>query len=242
MITPKGKIVELGKRGAFRDFLKELSEGSFSGYVEVSYKLKELSRGKVLFSRGKIVAAEIRRIISKEEVAGNDALEELMELDNCVVDVYSLSDEEVAKAIEWNKGALVDALPEEEKTVEGGLREEAIATPEDREAIMKKYGIRVPSEEEIDQLIISALEDSHTTVSLGDFESVQKALIDVANQHLGKLSRKVVEVIKSCSSMEELVDRFPEIQRAAKSLVVFIPRKKIDQMLSEMEEIIGKEI
>lgn len=240
MITPKGETVELGKRGSFRDLIKELTD--FSGYVEVSYKLGELSKAKVLLSRGKIVAAEIKRIISKEEISGNDALKELMELDNCVADIYALNEEGVAKAIEWNKSALVDALPEEEKAVEGGLSEDSIATPEDREAIMRKYGIRMPSEEEIDQLIISALEDTHPAVSVGDFESVQKALIDVANQHLGKLSRKVVEVIKSCSSMEELVDRFPEIQRAARSLVVFIPRKKIDQMLSEMEEIIGREI
>ncbi len=238
MITPKGKTVELGKRGAFREFVKELSENGFSGYVEVSYKLSELSRGKVLFSRGKIIAAEIRRIISKEEITGNDALEELMELDNCVVDIYSLSEEEVAKAVEWNRGSLVEVSLEEEKTVELGT--DSVATPKDREEILKKYGIRMPSEEEIDQLIISAREDTHTT--LGDFETVQKALVDVANQYLGKLSRKVVEVIKSCSSMEELVDRFPEIQKTARSLVVFIPRKKIDEMLSEMEGIIGREI
>ena len=145
--------------------------------------------------------------------------------------------------IEWNKGALV-GLPEETgitaETVEEVTAEEVTA-PEDREAIIRKYGIKVPSEEEIDQLIMNVLED-RTAISPSDFQSVQNSLIEVANRYMGKLSRKVVEIIKSCSSMEELVERFPEIQRTAKSLVVFIPRKKIDEMLSEMEEVIGKEI
>jgi len=247
MLIPKGEAIELGKRGSFRDIIRELSESGFSGYVEVSYKIDELSKGKVLFNKGKIVAAGIQRIISKKEVVGSDALKELLSLENCVADVYALTEENVAKAMEWNKKAVVKELPEGEEKVEGGLSEKVITTPDEREAILRKYGIRMPSQEEIDQIIINALEGSYellepTTVSTTSFESLKRALEETAELYLGKLSRKVIDVIESCTSAEELVERFPEIRSAAKSLVVFVSRKKIDEMLSEMERIIGEYI
>ncbi len=247
MLIPRGETLELGKRGSFRDIISELSAAGLSGYVEVSYKKDELSRGKVLFSNGKIVAAGIQRVISKKEVLGEEALSELLDLENCVVDVYTLDDGKVAKALEWNKKAVVEHLPASEVEVEGGLSEEVISTSDEREAILKKYGIRMPSEEEIDQIIMNALDGSYDVVSaaafaLGDFESLRKSLESTAELFLGKMSKKVVDVIRNCKSTEELVDRFDEIRSAAKSLVIFVPRKKIDEMLSEMERIIGRNI
>ncbi|WP_290597807.1 MULTISPECIES: DUF2226 domain-containing protein [unclassified Archaeoglobus] len=248
MLIPKGDAIELGKRGSFRDVIRELSDSRFSGYVEVSYKITELSKGKVLFNNGKVVAAGIQRVISKKEVVGSDALRELLTLESCVVDVYALTEENVAKAMEWNKKAVVEELPEEESRVSGGLTEEVITTPDEREAILKKYGIRVPTQEEIDQLIINALEGGYEIIEstaetpVGSFESLKQALEETAELYLGKLSKKVNEVIESCSSTEELVDRFPEITSKAKSLVVFVSRKKIDDMLAEMERIISEYI
>jgi len=247
MMIPKGEVVELGKRGNFRDILKELSATGFTGYLEVSYKKGELSRAKVLFSNGKIVAAGIKRVISKSEIVGEKALEELLGLESCVVDVYALDEGKVAKALEWNRNAVVEHLPETEVEVEGGLTEEIITTPDEREAILKKYGIKLPSEEEIDQIIMNALDGSYdviaaTTSAPGDFESLKNSLISTAELYLGKMSKKVVDVINDCKSAEELVERFDEIRSAAKSLVIFIPRKKIDEMLSEMERLIGESI
>ncbi len=144
MMIPKGETVELGKRGNFREILKELSNIGFTGYLEVSYKKDELSKAKVLFSNGKIVAAGIQRIISKSEIAGERALEELLSLENCVADVYALDEGKVAKALEWNRNAVVEHLPETEVEVEGGLTEEIITSPDEREAILKKYGIKMP--------------------------------------------------------------------------------------------------
>ncbi len=85
MMIPKGETVELGKRGNFREILKELSNIGFTGYLEVSYKKDELSKAKVLFSNGKIVAAGIQRIISKSEIAGERALEELLSLETALL-------------------------------------------------------------------------------------------------------------------------------------------------------------
>jgi len=129
MLIPKGDAIELGKRGSFREVIRELSDSGFSGYVEVSYKITELSKGKVLFNNGKVVAAGIQRVISKKEIVGREALGELLSLENCVVDVYALTEEKVAKAMEWNKKAVVEGLPEEESKVTGGLTEEVITTP-----------------------------------------------------------------------------------------------------------------
>jgi len=247
MLIPKGEVLELGKRGNFRDILRELSDSGFTGYLEVSYKKGELSKAKVLFSNGKIVAAGIQRVISKSEVVGEKALEELLSLENCVADVYVLDEEKMAKALEWNKNAVVEHLPEMEVEVEGGLTEEVITTPDEREAILKKYGIKMPSEEEIDQIITSALDGSYEVISAtssipGDLDSLKKSLISTAELYLGKMSKKVVDLINNCSSAEELVERFDEIRSAAKSLVIFVPRKKIDEMLSEMEKLIGESI
>ncbi len=247
MLIPKGDAIKLGKRGSFREAIRELSDSGFSGYVEVSYKITELSKGKVLFNNGKIVAVGIQRVISKKEVVGSEALGELLSLENCVVDVYALTEEKVAKAMEWNKKAVVEGLPEEESKVTGGLTEEVITTPYEREAILKKYGIRMPSEEEIDQLIINALEGGYEIIEsaatpVDDFESLKQALEETAELYLGKVSKKVNELIESCTSAEELVDRFPEIKSKAKSLVVFASRKKIDDMLAEMERIISEYI
>ncbi|WP_202320335.1 DUF2226 domain-containing protein [Archaeoglobus neptunius] len=244
MLIPKGQTLELGRRGAFREIIRELSETEFSGYVEVSYKKEELTKGKVLFSGGKIVAAGIQRVISKKEILGSDALKELLSLESCVADIYALDEKNIAKALEWNKKAVVEELPEGEKEMEDGLTEDVITTPDERERILKKYGIKMPTDEEIDQIIINALEGGYDVVSTtaGDFESLKKALISTAELYLGKLSRKVINVINDCKSSEELVERFPEIKSAAKSLVVFVPRKKIDDMLSEMERIVGESI
>lgn len=247
MLIPKGESLELGRRGNFRGIISELSAAGLSGYLEVSYKKDELSRGKVLFSKGKIVAAGIQRVISKKEVVGEEALEELLNLENCVVDIYTLDEEKIARALEWNKKAVVEHLPAGEAEVEGGLTEEVISTPEEKEAILKKYGIKIPSEEEIDQIIMNALDGSYDLVSATlsvpeDFESLKKSLESTAELFLGKMSKKVVDVIRDCKTTEELVDRFDEIRSAAKSLVIFVPRKKIDEMLSEMERIIGRSI
>uniref|UniRef100_A0A7C3ZET3 DUF2226 domain-containing protein n=1 Tax=Archaeoglobus fulgidus TaxID=2234 RepID=A0A7C3ZET3_ARCFL len=245
MLIPKGEVLELGRRGNFRDILRELSEGRFSGYVEVSYKKGELSRARVLFSNGKIVAAGVQRVISKSKISGEKALEELLTLENCVADVYILDEEKIAKALEWNRNAVVEHLPETEVKVEGGLTEEVITTPEERDAILKKYGIRLPSEEEIDQIIANALDgsyDIYTAIKPGDFDSLKKSLVSTAELYLGKMSKKVADVINDCKSAEELVERFDEIRSAAKSLVIFVSRKKIDEMLSEMEKLIGEGI
>lgn len=226
--------------------MKDLAGSGFSGYIEVSYKITELSKGKVLFNNGKVVAAGIQRVISKKEVVGSNALEELLKLENCVADVYALTEENVAKAMEWNKKAVVESLPVMEEKVSGGLTEEVITTPDEREEILKKYGIRMPSQEEIDQLIINALEGGYelieSTATAGDFDSLKRELKEIAELYLGKLSKKVNEVIESCTSTEELVDRFPEITSTAKSLVVFVSRKKIEDMLSEMERVISGNI
>ncbi len=233
MLIPKGEQVELGRRGALKDVLQELSDAGFTGYVEVSYKLGELSRGYVVLDGGRIVLAGITRLVSKKEVLGKEALDEMLGLESCVVDVYSLPAEKVAKAIEWNRKASVglsEALPKAPPS------ESEEPSPEDRERLLEKYGIKEPSPEEIDHLIKSALEEE---TSPADFSTAKEEMLRIADRYLGKLSKKVVRIIESCNSLEELVEKFPEIESAANSLVIFVPRKKIDEMLDEMRGLLG---
>jgi len=244
MIVPKGSPLELGRRGKFRDILKSLSASNFSGYVEVSYRKNELSKAKVLFINGKLAAAGVQRLLSKTEVVGKRALEELLALESCVVDIYTLNERDAAKALEWNKNAIVEKLPEEEAKSEEGITEEIISTPSEREAILRKYNIRMPSPEEIDQIIINALDGSYDLISTeistpSDLASLKKSMEDIADLYLGKMSKKVVDIIKECKSREEIAERFDEIRNAAKSLVIFVPRKKIEEMLSEMEKLMS---
>jgi hypothetical protein len=237
MIVPKGKPVILGKRTTIKDLLIEMREWKFTGCVEISYKQDELSKAKLIFKNGDLLLCGIERVISKREIIGNEALEELSTLESCIADIYSLNDKEVSKALEWNKGAIITT------TAVGELQEITI-TPEHRKAILEKYGIREPSPQEVDEIIASVLEDETEhgipEFAVADLDSLKKELKDIAERHLGKISRKVVKVIDSISSDSDIDQKITELQKAAKSLVMFVPKKKIDEMLEEMNDVFDK--
>jgi hypothetical protein len=339
MLIPKGEPVEVGRRGTFREIIMDFLDTDFNGYVEVSYKTDELSKGKLIFRNGNIVAAGITKILSKKNILGNSALKEIASLENCVVDIYALSSEKVEKALEWNKkasvtlkiddiiGKLVEAeerleAPQVEeiavkkerdqiegedavKTLETGLEtrmetqetrelqelaEEEIAklSEEEKRKLLEKYRIKIPEGEKIDEVIANLLEVSpeELTAEMAEFadageevvidrtqilqkyqieepsmEEVEKLIMDalgelppppgtvnmdelktelkkIADEYLEKMSRKVKEVIDKCSSPDELEECISEVRRVSNSVAIFIPKKKIDEMIKEMEDLI----
>ncbi len=311
MLIPKGDPVEVGRRGEFKSVVKSLLDTNFSGYVEVSYKTDELSRGRVLIKDGKVLAAGVTKVLSKREILGNQALSEMLELRNCVVDVYSLSGDKLEKAVEWNRNAVVskaeklfgveevevkptkvevesetsaeaeisegevqeieqevEKISEEEKkkilekyrikVPDAERLDEVIAnllevSPDelaaemaefadsgevvaDRGELMKKYGIEEPSMTEIEKMIFDALGEVPPPPGTVDMNEVKAELKKIADEYLDKMSRKVKEVIDKCSSPDDLDACIEEVKRVANSVAIFVPKKKIDRMIEEMQE------
>jgi|GEM_PF-3436261 hypothetical protein len=263
MIVPKGKIIEMGRRASFEELLNQLSESSFTGYVDISFKLGELSNAKVVFENGSPIACSIERVISKVEIRGEEAFEELRGIQSCVSDIYELGEEDIAKVKSWNPNAILKPkkvekpkpkiLVEKPKDIREVLEYTSVKgkplIPEafekevnvSREALLQKYGIKEPSPDEIDSLISSALETEGEIVveTSDDLSDLKSGLKEIANRYLGKISTKVVKVIDEMES-ENIEEKLPQIEKEAKKLVMFISREKIDLMLEEMKELLER--
>jgi len=111
-------------------------------------------------------------------------------------------------------------------------------TNEEQEKILKKYGIKKPNEEEIEFLISSALGAEEEV----DFNKLKKELIELVTSKIGKPSKKTVSIIESCNSYEELLEKREELEKSLRSLVMFIPREKINMLIAEIEEKIGRKL
>lgn len=107
-------------------------------------------------------------------------------------------------------------------------------TVSDRDKILEKYRIKRPKEEEIEFLISNALGI--------DFNTLKKELIELIVSKVGKLSKKSVSIIESCNSYEELIDKREELEKSLRSLVMFIPREKINMLIADIEEKIGRKL
>lgn len=247
MLIPKGEKVEIRKNCKVADLLDELSNSAFTGYVELYYKSGELSKGQLLIRNGNIVAGSVEKIVSKKEILGDKVLDELKKIESCVAEVYVLEDEKVEKALNWNKNALISPEPriivaseakrsKTETTVDlTNYREKEIAAP-DRKKILEKYGIRDPTPEEIDALIKNAFDEVPLEMKSEEVISEVRRVIE---DRFGKLSRKLLEIVDECKTVDELVKNFEVLENEAKKLSLFIPRKKIDETLEEIRQIIG---
>jgi hypothetical protein len=262
MILPKTALTKIEK-GRFEKILENLMLSKFSGYIRVGFKRDELCSAEVLLENGKILAAEILKIRSKRSIFGDEVFSELSNLENSVVEIYTLGPEQIKKAFELNKSAMVSeggimrlekskiiekygiAKPEEkeiEQVITEAVGNSELALELEREKIMNKYGIKKPSKEEIDYLISNALGEEKVEATTADFAQLKRELVDLLYSNLGKPSKKTVSIIESCGTYEELIKRGAEIERALRSLVVFIPREKIDGVISEIEQKIGKKL
>lgn len=110
---------------------------------------------------------------------------------------------------------------------------------EEQEKILKKYGIKKPTDEEIEFLISNALGTEEMEI---DFNSLKKELIELITSKIGKPSKKTVSIIESCKSYDELIEKRAELEKSLRSLVMFIPREKINMLIAEIEEKIGKKL
>ncbi|MET1123891.1 MAG: DUF2226 domain-containing protein [Archaeoglobaceae archaeon] len=240
MILPKGEAVEIGRRGRLAEVVAELQAGNFTGYVEVSYRTDELSKGRILFRNGEILAANVTKVVSKKSLDGDDALEELMEVENCVADIYALSDDKVEKAVAWNQKSLViqKAKPKVEVEEKVGVGESAEAglseATTSREEVLKKYNIKPPSQEEIEALIRNALEEP-----LLDEEELIEEIRKLLEKSFGKAAKRAISMLNGVSSVDQLRENFDVLERELKKLTLFFPRKKVDEVLEEIRSLIG---
>ncbi len=247
MLIPKGEKVEIRKNCRVSELLDELSNSAFTGYVEFYYKYGELSKGQLVLRNGNLVAGSVEKIVSKKEILGDKALDELKKIENCVAEIYVLEDEKVEKALNWNKNALIRLEPKitvasdvnkskTETTMDlTHYREKEIAAP-DRKKILEKYGIREPTPDEIDALIKNALDEVPLEMKK---EEVVNEVRKIIEDRFGKLSKKLLEILDEYKTVDELVKNFEVLENEAKKLSLFVPRKKIDETLEEIRQIIG---
>lgn len=109
---------------------------------------------------------------------------------------------------------------------------------EEQEKILQKYGIKKPKEEEIEFLIANAL----GTEEAMDFNTLKKELIELITSKVGKPSKKAVSIIESCNSYDELMEKKGELGKSLRSLVMFIPREKINMLIADIEDRLGTKL
>lgn len=277
MILPKVSATRIDK-GKFLSIVENLMSSEFTGFAKIAYRKDELSVAELLFENGKIIAAEVTKIKSKRSLSGDDAIAEIKDLENVVVEIYTLAPGELKKIFEANRGfevkekfpikpvepkpktglkapksekeALLEKYnispPKEEEIeliIESALGNSEFYLEFEREKIMDKYGIRRPSDEEIDQIIANALgEESEEVEVKKDFESLKSEIISILDSRLGKPAKKAVDIVNSCKSMEELTQKAEELGKALKTLIVFVPRKKVEDVVAEIEQKIGRRL
>lgn len=59
---------------------------------------------------------------------------------------------------------------------------------------------------------------------------------------MGKVAKKAIDIVNSCKDEKELAQNAEAIGKSLKSLVVFIPRKKVEEVIAEIEKKIGRKI
>ncbi|MEM2119899.1 MAG: DUF2226 domain-containing protein [Archaeoglobaceae archaeon] len=274
MILPKISATRI-ERGNFTGIVESLVNSKFTGFVKVAFRKDELSIAEILFENGKAIAAELTKIKSKKSLGGDNAISEIKDLENVVVEVYTLAPRDVKKIFEMNrgfevketfplqsagpktdlkakseKGALLEkyniSLPQEneiESLIENAIGNSEFYVEIEKQKILDKYGIKKPKDEEIEQIIANALGEEIEEVELeADFESVKSEIIKILETKLGKPAKKAIDIVSSCKSMPELFQNAEEISKALKTLVVFIPKKKVEDVIAEIEQKIGRKL
>jgi len=237
MMVVKDKPIAIGKRGNFTNIFCELSQSGFTGVAEVSYRLDEISRAKIVFIKGKIVDCKISKLISKSELTGDEAINELLKVDKCVVDLYTINESAIDN-FEQNEVYLkstAQAVPvTEQMSAEGNPLE---ICKLNREEILKKYKIKEPSEEEIEAIIKKAVEDELEVLELDELEQTKEELKTIARKYLGKLSKKIENAIDQSTFPEELFDCITDIKKS-RSLLMFVSKEDLNKMIEEMDSVL----
>lgn len=268
MIVPKLTLTKI-ERGKFSEIVETLFKSRFSGYVRIGFKKEELSLGEVIFENGRPVIAEVSRLKSKTSIAGDEALKELEKLEQVVVEIYAVGPDQLRKVIEMNRGLEVKEFsapaavksekdylyekygikpPEEwevEKIIQESLGNSEFFAEIKKEDILAKYGIRKPSEEEIEAIISNAFGEAEKEEEVEiktDFEALKTEIVNIISSRLGKVAKKAIDIVNSCKDEKELAQNAEAIGKSLKSLVVFIPRKKVEEVIAEIEKKIGRKI
>jgi hypothetical protein len=231
MMVIKDKPIAIGVRGRFSDILDQLSSSHFTGIAEISYRLGEISRARVVFVDGNMVECRISKLISKAELVGEDALQELLGVENCVVDIYTMNEPLMG-------GSFNESDP---RDVQGLNVEISPRTEISREEILRKYNIKEPTEEEIESIIKRAVEDVVETEPKEEFHDLKDELKKILNRHLGKLSKKLESRIDHLTKREDFMN-LPQEIRNSKSLLIFIPKERLNKLAEEIQDLLSERL
>ncbi len=266
MIVPKLTLTKV-ERGKFQEILEILSQSKFSGYVRVGFKRGELSLGEIIFENGKPIIAEVSKLKSKTSVSGDAAIRELENLEYVVAEIYTMATDQLRKVVEMNRGLEVREAkveigtkvkpekkvlyekygikpPEEweiQKIIRESLENSEFFSEIEKHDPLAKYGIKRPREEEIEAIISNALGEYEEEIK-PEFEALKAEIVEIISSRLGKVAKKAVDIVKSCKSERELIQNAGAIGKALKSLTIFVPKKKVEEVIVEIEKKIGQRI
>jgi hypothetical protein len=202
MIIPRGKAVVTDLRTTVGDVLSKLKGDGFTGYVKMAYRGGELSVAHIVCKHGKIVLCDIEKLISKIEVRGDDAMNDILNFTDvpCVVSMYKLDVDVVNQIIPLKARSIV------------------------------RKGKRMSESKP------SLTEPSSIEKTLSD--DVRSKAKEIVRSYLGDmLSKKIVKVIDETTDIGELSER---IRKASKPLVTFVPKKKINKMIEDVENLFAQ--
>jgi hypothetical protein len=223
----KDKPIVIGMRGRFSDILNQLSSSHFTGIAEISYRYGEISRARAVFVNGSLVECRVSKLISKRELTGEEALQELLSVERCVVDIYTMNESTI--------GGLNEFGFKEIRTFETD-----VSSPKgeiSREEVLRKYNIKEPSEEEIDSIIRKAVEDVTEGKHPEEFHDLKHELKKILNRHLGKLSKRLESRVDQLTRQEDFMDLPREIKNS-KSLLLFVPKERLNKLADEVQNFL----
>lgn len=267
MIVPKLTLTKVEK-GKFQEILEIISKSKFSGYVRVGFKKGELSLGEIIFENGKPIIAEVSKLKSKTSISGDAAIRELENLEYVVAEIYTMTTDQLRKVVEMNRGLEVKEAkveidtkvkpekkalyekygikpPEEweiQKIIRDSLENSEFFSEIEKHDSLAKYGIKRPREEEIDAIISNVLGEYEEEEIKPEFEALKAEIVETISSRLGKAAKKAVDMVKSCKSERDLIQNAGAIGKTLKSLTVFVPKKKVEEVIAEIEKRIGQKI
>ncbi len=157
MILPKGNLVEI-LRGKPTDYFDRIKHG----YLIISWKGNgEIYTASILIKNRKPVMVELELVKSRRTLGGLEALKEVEKVDYAVVEVYSLSAEDVDKAVTMNDETLLVVHKETTQITKKETQEQKVekpaevVKPELHESAEKEVGVT----ENFEEYILKELKD-----------------------------------------------------------------------------------
>jgi len=162
--NPAGMKLPLGNKLSIiypdiKSAILDLRSRFFDGYLQVENYITG-EEGKVLFIDGRVIGAVV--VNDNEVTSGEGALKRLLNFERYDIEVFEFDSLDVQIALELNRSKLEDLdsvfediLTELNRTEQKFVNFRDIEEDEEinRDEILRKYRIRVPSDEDIERLL-----------------------------------------------------------------------------------------